>query len=119
MPERWAPSLNRVLVGDFLHFMIVPLAAMCCVESFNRCQFPFGVKGFTLKRKGLCHAILVSLSRYLSILSRYFEKAARHLRISGMVQTAFVCQRLKADLHGTTLSYAICLRQVYDMNRFV
>ena len=26
---------------------------------------------------------------------------------------------LKADLHGTTLSYAINLRQVYDMNRFV
>ena len=26
---------------------------------------------------------------------------------------------LKADLHGTTLSHAINLRQVYDMNRFV
>ena len=26
---------------------------------------------------------------------------------------------VKADLHGTTLSHAICLRQVYDMNRFV
>ena len=26
---------------------------------------------------------------------------------------------LKADLHGTTLSHAICLRQVYDTNRFV
>ena len=26
---------------------------------------------------------------------------------------------LKADLHGTTLSRAINLRQVYDMNRFV
>ena len=26
---------------------------------------------------------------------------------------------LKADLHGTTLSHAICLRQAYDMNRFV
>ena len=26
---------------------------------------------------------------------------------------------LKADLHGTTLSHAMCLRQVYDMNRFV
>ena len=26
---------------------------------------------------------------------------------------------IKADLHGTTLSHAINLRQVYDMNRFV
>ena len=26
---------------------------------------------------------------------------------------------LRADLHGTTLSHAINLRQVYDMNRFV
>ena len=26
---------------------------------------------------------------------------------------------VKADLHGTTLSHAINLRQVYDMNRFV
>ena len=26
---------------------------------------------------------------------------------------------LKADLHGTTLSHVICLRQVYDLNRFV
>ena len=26
---------------------------------------------------------------------------------------------LKADLHGTTLSHAICLRQDYDNNRFV
>ena len=26
---------------------------------------------------------------------------------------------LKADLHGTTLSHAINLRQVYDMNHFV
>ena len=26
---------------------------------------------------------------------------------------------VRADLHGTTLSHAICLRQVYDMNRFV
>ena len=28
-------------------------------------------------------------------------------------------KKLKADLHGTTLSHAINLRQVYDMNRFV
>ena len=26
---------------------------------------------------------------------------------------------LKADLHGTTLSHAINLRQIYNMNRFV
>ena len=30
-----------------------------------------------------------------------------------------VISTLKADLHGTTLSHAICLRQVYDKNRFV
>ena len=29
------------------------------------------------------------------------------------------CSIVKADLHGTTLSHAINLRQVYDMNRFV
>ena len=28
-------------------------------------------------------------------------------------------KNLKADLHGTTLSHAIFLLQVYDMNRFV
>ena len=26
---------------------------------------------------------------------------------------------LKADLHRTTLSHAICLRKVYDTNRFM
>ena len=36
-----------------------------------------------------------------------------------MMTIFFFCDILKADLHGTTLSYAINLRQVYDMNRFV
>ena len=44
--------------------------------------------------------------------------SAPFLHLVGFLKS-FVQNFLKADLHGTTLSYAINLRQVYDMNRFV
>ena len=38
----------------------------------------------------------------------------RHEECHGLFETC-----CKADLHGTTLSHAICLRQVYDTSCFV
>ena len=53
-----------------------------------------------------CHSIKGSLSRDFGVLGQFCAKKS-------------LFGTLKADLHGTTLSYAINLRQVYDMNRFV
>ena len=38
-------------------------------------------------------------------------------KLGQLFQVVSVC--LKADLHGTTLSHATCLRQVYDTSCFV
>ena len=55
---------------------------------------------------------LISTANLLKLWPHYFVPAKRPY--------IFLKENpLKADLHGTTLSHAINLRQVYDMNRFV
>ena len=50
--------------------------------------------------------------REVDVATEPYEPVLLYVGTSG-------CNSVKADLHGTTLSHAITLRQVYDVNRFV
>ena len=63
--------------------------------------------------KELVHALAVRILSYGYIWEVW--RALKKLQLLSAAPQA----TLKADLHGTTLSHAINLRQVYNMNRFV